>query len=260
MSYRDEMFDVWAPPGAVWSAWAKPVVFAHVVRPTATVGPPVVLPPMPSVPRGDDRRTAVVVDLPAATSVALAVPLALHGYRPVPLYNAVPGPGRTGVASAAGVRVDLRPVVAAITASAAELRATGLPPTAPPAFLLDADRRVGSPGFDGPGSFDNRSVSLPTDFPSADRLKAAGVEQVVVVQATGDGTAADLAHTLLRWQSAGLVVSRVTTGRPGVGAVPIKVGRPPRFGSLWHGALAAVGLRRNPLGGFGGLLPDPSAG
>jgi hypothetical protein len=29
---------------------------------------------------------------------------------------------------------------------------------------------------------------------------------------------------------------------------------------IWQRVLATMGLRRNPLGGFGGLLPVPSAG
>ena len=43
-------------------------------------------------------------------------------------------------------------------------------------------------------------------------------------------------------------------------AVPMVVNRPSGFRSLWHRLLVAAGLRRNPLGGFGGMLPEPSAG
>ena len=63
MGYRDELFDVWAPPTAAWSAWAKPVVFAHIDWPAAEAGVQFQLPPLPAIPRGDDGRTAVVVDL-----------------------------------------------------------------------------------------------------------------------------------------------------------------------------------------------------
>ncbi len=25
---REELYEIWAPPGATWSAWAKPALFA----------------------------------------------------------------------------------------------------------------------------------------------------------------------------------------------------------------------------------------
>lgn len=261
MTVRDELFAAWAPVVSLWSAWAKPVCFAHIDAslPAAAPLPPVALPPLPPA----DGRVAVVVDLPAAASVAAAVPLARLGYRPVPGYNAVPGPwhfDRTTRRLAADphVVVDLRPVAEGLRAYAVDPRAAALPPTAPPAFLLDADRRTGRPGVAvGPGTFDNRSVSLPTDFPSAARLRSAGVERVVLVQATGADPAADLAHTLRRWQTAGLELS---LARPDGPPVPIDVHRPRWFGFLWHRALTVARLRRGALGGFGGVLPSPSAG
>jgi hypothetical protein len=42
--------------------------------------------------------------------------------------------------------------------------------------------------------------------------------------------------------------------------MPITVARPNWFGTIWHNALSVIGLRRSPLGGFGGKLPIPSAG
>lgn len=36
--------------------------------------------------------------------------------------------------------------------------------------------------------------------------------------------------------------------------------RPSRFRFLLYNALATFGLKRAPLGGFGGLLPMPSSG
>ncbi len=112
----------------------------------------------------------------------------------------------------------------------------------------------------GPGVFDNRSVSLPTDFPSAERLRAGGVRRVILVQAAAGVPQPDLAHTLRRWQAAGLPVLRYATAEPGRSPAVIDVPRPGRFRSMWHGLVATIGLRRHPLGGFGGTLPVPSAG
>src|SRR4029079_19302455 len=137
---------------------------------------------------------------------------------PVPLFNAVPGPRERPtntlgeVLSVPRSLVDVQSIVDVIhEASPRMLEAIQrLPAGAPPAFLLDADRRLGN--APRPGDFDNRSVSLPTDFPSATFLQTRGVSRVLLVTGRdplaavlqGDQPPADLAHTLLRWQSAGI--------------------------------------------------------
>ena len=93
--------------------------------------------------------------------------------------------------------VDVWPTVAALVTGAAPLGNAAVPADAPPAFLLDADRRTGRVVVT-PGVFDNRSVSLPTDFPSAGRLRAGGVTRVVLVRSVGGTPQPDLAHTLRR--------------------------------------------------------------
>jgi hypothetical protein len=134
----------------------------------------------------------------------------------------------------------------------AELR---LPADAPPVFLLDSNRRVGMPPFE-PGRFDNRSVSFPSDFPSANFLLSQGITQVRLVMGETLQPQADLAHTLRRWQECGIEFSAQSIGHPEAG-FPITIERPSGFRRLWHAAMVAVGLRRNPLGGFGGIVPTP---
>ena len=134
-----------------------------------------------------------------------------------------------------------------------------LPPTAPPAFLLDDRRRYGNTVAPAPGIFDNRSVSLPTDFPSASRLLAHGIRRVVLVQERSTHPQEDLSHTLVRWQEAGVEVLAVNLSTPGP-ARSIAVQKPTMYRRIWQRVLATMGLRRNPLGGFGGLLPVPSTG
>ena len=246
MDDREQLYLIWAPPDSPWSAWAKPVLFAH----ADVAGQSEAAADVSAVPPADGT-TAVVVDLPGATGVATAVVLAGRGYRPVPLYNAVPG----GAAAA----VAVEPIRAALSAAAADLRSASPVADAPPAFVLDAGRRFSQVAV-GPGVFDNRSVSLPTDFPSAERLRSGGVRRIVLVQATTGPPQADLGHTLRRWQAAGLPILRVATAEPGRPPVPINVPRPGGFRSMWHGLVAVAGLRRHPMGGFGGTLPVPSAG
>ena len=264
----EEIYDAWAPPDSPWSVWAKPVVFAHLVEaanpyvlPPDHVGDPVTasfdLAPIPPA----DGTTAIVIDLPSATGATLALRLANErGYRPVPLYNAVPAPfNGQGLVGAANVAVDLRDVMAALRAWADELAALGLPADAPPAFVLDARRR-GTGWMPTPGHFDNRSVSLPSDFPSATFLQSRGIRRAMLVQPAAAGQAQpDLAHTLRRWQEAQLeiLLYAIDANAP---PHPIDVPKPSWFGHVWHNLLVRARFRRNAMGGFGGFLPVPSEG
>lgn len=291
---KADLFHIWAPREAVWSPWVKPVLFAH-LTPRLLGGygydpprDPTTAPDVTWAPRADGT-TAIVVDLPGPAGAWVGVTLAEAGYRPLPLYNACPGPegtlavvppwpvaGRTSSTPAPPTLdyfgspslltppaspvslVDVGPILTALVQATARLVRLDLPPAAPPAFLLDADRRTGR-GPLRPGRFDNRSVSLPTDFPSANVLLNRGVRRVALVQQSGKSPQEDLAHTLCRWQEAGVRIEVKALDAPGL-PVPCTVARPSLFRAVWQRLLAMAGLRRNPLGGFGGTLPLPSSG
>jgi hypothetical protein len=260
---RNALFELWAPAVSPWSAWTKPLLFAHL--PTFELPPAAPLPLKPPIwAPPADGTTSVVADLPGVRSLRVAQRLVSAGFRPVPLFNSIPGPIQPpdelrGPRSSIDVYPILRALEAATKRSASALLA--LPPEAPPAFLLDSARRHGL--IPRPGDFDNRSISLPTDFPSASFLKAHGVVRVVLLVAEyPHSPATDLSHTLLRWQEAGIQIS-TTLIEPklrGLPPQPIRVHEPPWFRAIWHNALITLGLRRSPLGGFGGTLPNPSAG
>jgi len=262
---REQTFDLWAPAASPWSPWVKPVLFAYLpalaasqLEETAMLAPGRTdwAPPA-------DGTCALVIDLPGVRSVNLSEALAGNGYRPIPLFNAVPGP----MDSLAQPLIDVNSIGKALQAASTRLvdALRKLPAEAPPVFVLDAQRRVGRPPE--PGAFDNRWVSLPTDFPSAAFLKSRGIERVLLIIAaehmlsTAGQPQTDLAHTLLRWQEAGLPMESCGVdehlelrSRPD----RIVVERPRWFRAAWHNALSVLGLRRNPLGGFGGELPIPS--
>lgn len=258
---RDAIFDLWAPRAAPWSAWTKPLLFAQLgnveLQSEAVPSPPAWAPPA-------DGTTLIVSDLSGPLSVFAGEALAYAGFRPVPLFNAVPGPATDPREGYAGQNVvDVASILDALHSaterSSEALRA--LAADAPPVFLLDSNRRTGR--IPRPGDFDNRSVSLPTDFPSATFLKSRGILRVVLLVPEAPALpAADLAHTLLRWQEAGLPIVGMVVDDTlhAFAAEPIRVQKPKWFRLMWHNALALVGLRRNPLGGFGGTLPHPSSG
>jgi hypothetical protein len=249
---KHEIFNAWAPQSAIWSPWAKPVLFSQ-MNATAqqTITTPE-LPPDTTWANDSIHTTTIVVDLPAAHGVAIALSLAALGYRPIPLYNACPeAPNDTAL-------VNVRPIMIALAAAAPSLQSLRLSPNAPPAFLLDANRNTASIA-PLPGAFDNRSISLPTDFPSAHLLLSHGIQRAILLQSHHTQPQADLSHTLRRWQESNLpILSKTMDDQDG--PQPITVDRPKAFRLLWYNLLAKLGLKSNPLGGFGGRLPMPSSG
>ena len=270
MNHKGDIHTLWAPPRATWTPWVKPVLFAQLdeERETPPLGPlpawvhaEVIAPlerltleaateqhPYRSGRALDD--VAAVVDLPGADGALVGVALAQHGFRPIPLYNAMSGPSPV---------VDVQPIMD-VLAGAAEGLAT-LPLGAPPAFLLDAARM----GRDRPrelGHFDNRSVCFSTDFPSATALRSAGIRRAVLIHAGSDRPAADLAETLVQWQEQGIAFF---VARPDIAeaAEPRKLTRPSWLRRLLH-AFERRSLYRDASGGFGALLQlpqgSPSAG
>jgi len=242
---REEIFDLWAPPPGKWSLWAKPMLFAKMPY---VIEAPIALPEPIDIswlPR-PDGQSAIVADLPGAQSVQFGLACAAAGYRPIPLFNAAPG------------EMSVVPVMEiALAVQEGAPRLTGLypPMDAPPVFLLDSNRRVGTPPFQ-PGMFDNRSVSFPSDFPSANFLLAQGINQILLIQDQAGQPQADLSHTLRRWQEAGITFVGRSIG-PQDDFDPMTIDRPSGFRRLWHNVMVAAGLRRNPLGGFGGIVPTP---
>jgi len=224
----------------------KPVLFAK----SWTAPPPDPIPDAPALAAIVARRdTAVILDLPGEESILGGLALARRGLRPVPLFNATDGPRPVVDVSAVGRWLEL---------GAGLLDSARLEPDSPPAFLLDSARNPSSPQL-APGAWDNRSIVLPQDFPSAAFLQSRGVTAVLVVRRGAITPAADLAHVLLAWQKAGLEL-RALDLASGLGPEVHTVTEPSRFGRAWYRVLALLGLRRSSVGGFGGLIPHPSSG
>src|SRR5436309_8538533 len=141
---REEIFSTWAPDASLWSRWVKPVLFAYLDSalsqiPVAEAASDVSWSPPPN------EKVALVLDLPGAEGVLAAVALARRGYRPVPLYNAVPlpfgGPLLDPLTNRAVAAVNVLRIISALRKCAEELVQLNVPCDAPPAFLLDANRR-----------------------------------------------------------------------------------------------------------------------
>jgi hypothetical protein len=246
-----ELFRIWAPQDRVWSQWAKPVLFAQNELLMET---PETSFEWPSLNLPNDRETALIVDLPRDESIRFGIAAARIGYWPVPLFNC---------AFTTGAVLDVRPMFRRLQAGAEELTRTNVPQGAPPAFLVDSKRLdPDTPLF--PGSFDNRYIMLPQDFPSAGFLKAHGIRRALWTRTPpgeirwNPAQKEDLAHVLRRWQEGGIEIFEWHLGDSDMRR--INVPKPSMFRSIFHRAMATMGLRRNSAGGFGGVLPQPSSG
>jgi hypothetical protein len=215
---RGFVYRSWSPEGDTWRDWVKPVLFAaldeevtagELSEPPGWLGPRLLEPlaASPSISEehpyreaGRVRDTAIVVDLPGRASAELGVALAHHGFRPVPLYNAVPAP--LGVAGL----VDVRPIMEVLVDAAALVRT--LPEGLPPAFLLDADR-LAADRMPEVGEFDNRSMCRPSDFPSPETLLQCGLRRVVLIRSQ---PSVDLDAIVLDWQRHGIAPWSVDGG------------------------------------------------
>ena len=246
----EKCFEAWAPAGATWSPWAKPVLFAHLSQlpyerpPDHVSGEPTDLFWVPEA----GGRTAVIVEMPGAESVAYGLALARRGYRPVPLFNTTLGPSAV---------VNSEPIARELVLGAEALLGLHLRHDAPPAFLLDSARMTPAV-LPAPGKFDNRWVVFPQDFPSGSHMRASGVNEVLLLHGTS-GLQEDLAHVLLRWQTLGVRIT--AAAREDAGRIrQLHVEPPSMFRRAWYRTLALTGLRRNNAGGFGAVIPMPSSG
>jgi len=246
------LYEIWAPPDGLWSPWAKPVLFAHIHL--AGNQPAVGIPEIqyPSDPPKSDG-IAIVVDLPALDSIGLGLELARLGYRPVPLFNACPSPAGFFEVAALEV-VPVTSLLSALIQGADRLKSAGLAKDAPPAFLLDANRLGGEKPV-GPSWFDNRWVLFATDLPSANFLSH---QRIITVQVIHRGALAeDLLDVLRDWNQQGILLAHIDLDQPG-SLIALVVPRTWRLGlsrlarRLW----AFLSLRRNPRGGYGGIVPE----
>jgi len=249
---KHTIFATWAPPVSPWSPWAKPTLFSH-LTPEAHNGADLVPYDVSSLPPAAER-CAVVVDLPGVDSVRMALALAARGYRPVPLFNACPATQVVGELVLTAVEVE--PILHAICFGAAALAHMPLSAEAPPAFLLDGNRSECTRVIDSV-TFDNRSVVFASDFPSAAFLRNHKVNRCLLVHPSGRPVDNDLRHALRHWGAAGLPLAAISpTGE----RIEVSWPRNGFLGELAVRLFASLRLRRNPLGGFGALVPETSGG
>src|SRR5262249_55688175 len=154
------IYSIWARDESRWSCWAKPVLFAYLDMVISTEPPEEMSIDVSWCPPPEEQ-VALVLDLSGAQGVHAGVVLAVRGYCPVPLYNAVPAPESEDVLDPLSAQtlaaVNVTPIMSALRNEAERLAHIRIPSNAPPAFLLDARRRGDGRSLH-PEAFDNRSI------------------------------------------------------------------------------------------------------
>ncbi len=251
---KHALYDIWAPPLSIWSPWVKSAPFAHLPRPLPEIAstdvPQFDLGWVPAAGEG----CALVCDLGGIHSIYFALQVAARGYRPVSLLNACPPPLAQVTPAGPAVNVDAQ--LAALVATAPNLTEIPLSPTAPPVFILDAERQATGRSI-APGMFDNRSVVFAADFPSATLLMDHGITRALIVHESPTPMALDLVHALRPWIRRGI---RVELIYPNGSSSPMPWPGSGMFGEIWLRLRTLLTLRRNPSGGFGRFVPESSGG
>lgn len=184
-----EAYRIWAPAGARWTDWVRPVPFVTAGSFSGAYCDPDFHVPAADYVDEHYEDAAVIVDLPGAESIREGIALAKAGYRPVPIYN--------GTAEQPGSRaaVDNQTVGTALIMAAEELAQIRIRENALPAFLTDSNR-MNQFRMDA-ALFDNSWDVYAQDLPSADYFIKSGIRKVIVV---GEKLSADLKIILYGFQ------------------------------------------------------------
>ena len=190
-----EIYDIWAPKGKKWTDWVRPVPFLGMHEHSKKYAYSQSLIPVTSFAGMDISDIAVIVDLPGADSVRVAISLAKEGFRPIPIFNGTLEP------QGARATVDNHTVGDALYALAKQLMQIPIKEDAPPAFLADENRLLRYKMEEG--LFDNSWDVYPQDLPSAQYLIENGINKVVIL---GNGVSKDIKKIVYGYQKKGLVI------------------------------------------------------
>lgn len=184
-----EIYRIWAPEGAKWVGWVRPVPFVAMSECTKMYGFSDFT--IPTVDYIDEQfaGAALIVDLPGVESVKEGLALARVGYRPIPVYN--------GTIEQQGARatVDNQSVAIGLAMGAGELAQIQIKEDALPAFLVDSNRMN---RFKMEISlFDNSWDLYHQDLPSAEYFLQNEIRKVIII---GERFSKDLQKILYDFQ------------------------------------------------------------
>jgi len=196
-----EAFEIWAPRGAKWTEWARPVPFVAIEHNNTINIHPSAFSAKFTVPKTFyikelQNNTAIILDLPGYDGIREGLALAVSGWRPIPLYNGTNGqPGSIAL-------VDNKDIEHALIWGAGELEKIVLSNNAPPVFLLDSKRTHRHKM--NPSIFDNSWDLYPQDIPTAEYFFKNGINNIII---HSDIIRKDLIKIFYKFQSKGIQFS-----------------------------------------------------
>lgn len=194
MTGRD-IFKIWAPVGAKWVDWVRPVPFIAINDSFKAYDFTSFTIPKINYISELPLDTAIIVDLPGNYSIKEGIGLAKLGFRPIPIYNG------TNEQQGSMAIVDNHTIEIGLIRGALELEKIKISNNAPPTFLLDSNR---THRYKMDISvFDNSWDIYDQDMPSAEYFLKNGINKIIV---RGESIQRDLRKILYQFQKKGIKI------------------------------------------------------
>jgi len=191
MNFKDA-YKIWAADNSIWTRWVRPVPFVlHCCDSVINNGDAgddttiydsiqecanhVISYDIPEIFYIDElmEDTAIIVDLCGYCSINEGLALAGLGWRPIPVYNG------TNEQQGAMALIDNHGIEHALLWGACVLKSMDLDESAPPAFLLDSNRRQRYKM--NVSVYDNSWDLYNQDIPSPEYFLANGIDKIIIV-------------------------------------------------------------------------------
>ena len=187
-----EIYKIYAPNGAKWTDWVRPVPFVAIDtynrKPIADW-----MERKAMFLKNYQQDTAIFVDLPGKESIELSIDLAYKGYRPIPIFNG------TDEQQGSQATTNTYLIESCLINGSEKLKNIKLDNNANPAFLLDSYRTNRYRAKES--IFDNSWDLYKQDIPSAEYFKQNGITKIIIV---GDVIQRDLKKIFLKFQEKGI--------------------------------------------------------
>lgn len=190
-----DLFKIWAPIGAKWVNWVRPVPFININEQFEGYESGEFVIPKINYMSKVKLNTAIIVDLPGNTSIKEGLAIAKFGFRPIPIYNG------TDQQDGAMATVDNKSIKIGLIKGALELQKMQIDNNAPPAFLLDSNRM--NRYKMNQSVFDNSWDIYAQDLPSAEYFLKNGINKIIV---RGESIQTDLQKILYSFQQKGITI------------------------------------------------------
>ena len=187
-----EIYKIYAPNGAKWIDWVRPVPFVAIDtynrKPIANF-----LDREAMFLKKYQQDTAIFIDLPGKESIELGIGLAHMGYRPIPVFNG------TDEQQGSQATTNTYLIESCLINGSQKLKNIKLKNDANPVFLLDSHRTNRYRAKES--IFDNSWDLYKQDIPSAEYFKQNGITKIIVV---GETIQRDLKKIFLKFQEKGI--------------------------------------------------------